>query len=195
MGDALPLGVIVGSMGASMTERLVRAGRRVVGFDPKQRARTCVMDAGAESAAPLDALVAKLAVTRRWSSACGRSSRRWRPGQLNHGCALPCRPARWPPRSVDDLGPGERGCGALLRHLDQCGRSQPAGAARPAPRRLRSRRRPCPDTSSPCAAAHGWSDHRRRDVHPPRKLCLRARQRLRSRRLHRRAESQYALQR
>jgi len=79
MGDALPLGVIgVGSMGASMTERLVRTGHRVVGFDLKQRARTRVMEEGAESAAPLDALVVKLAVTRRWSSACGRSSRRWR---------------------------------------------------------------------------------------------------------------------
>jgi 6-phosphogluconate dehydrogenase len=57
----MTLGMIgLGSMGANMTERLVRAGHGVVGFDPKQRAHTRVEDIGAESAASLDALVAKL---------------------------------------------------------------------------------------------------------------------------------------
>lgn len=50
----------LGRMGANMTQRLVRGGHRVVGFDPKQEARSRVEEHGAESAAALDAMVAKL---------------------------------------------------------------------------------------------------------------------------------------
>ncbi len=57
----MQLGMIgLGRMGANMTERLVRGGHRVVGFDPKQDARTRVEKTGAASAASLDALVAQL---------------------------------------------------------------------------------------------------------------------------------------
>ncbi len=51
-------------MGANMTERLVKGGHRVVGFDPKPEARTRVEDNGAESAASLDMLVASLKAPR-----------------------------------------------------------------------------------------------------------------------------------
>jgi len=57
----MELGMIgLGRMGANMTERLVRAGHRVVGFDPKEEARQRMADKGAEPAATLDALAAKL---------------------------------------------------------------------------------------------------------------------------------------
>jgi 6-phosphogluconate dehydrogenase len=57
----MELGMIgFGRMGANMTERLVRGGHRVVGFDPKPEARARVKDKGAESAASLDMLVASL---------------------------------------------------------------------------------------------------------------------------------------
>jgi 6-phosphogluconate dehydrogenase len=57
----MELGMIgLGRMGANMTERLVRGGHRVVGFDPKPEARAQVKDKGAESAASLDMLVASL---------------------------------------------------------------------------------------------------------------------------------------
>jgi len=57
----MELGMIgLGRMGANMTERLVRGGHRVVGFDPKPEARAQVKDKGAESAASLDILVASL---------------------------------------------------------------------------------------------------------------------------------------
>ena len=61
----MQLGMVgLGRMGASMTERLVRGGHRVVGFDPKTDARQHVERVGAEHAAALDALVAKLAPPR-----------------------------------------------------------------------------------------------------------------------------------
>jgi 6-phosphogluconate dehydrogenase len=54
----------LGRMGASMAERLVRGGHRVVGFDPNQEARSRVADKGVESAASLAALVSKLKTPR-----------------------------------------------------------------------------------------------------------------------------------
>jgi 6-phosphogluconate dehydrogenase len=54
----------LGRMGANMTERLVRGGHRVVGFDPKPEARSSVENKGAESAASLAALVANLKAPR-----------------------------------------------------------------------------------------------------------------------------------
>jgi 6-phosphogluconate dehydrogenase len=61
----MELGMIgLGRMGANMTQRLLRGGHRVVGFDPKAQARKGIEDAGAESAMSLDALVAKLATPR-----------------------------------------------------------------------------------------------------------------------------------
>ena len=57
----MELGMIgLGRMGANMTERLVKGGHRVVGFDPKPEARARVEDKGAASAASLDTLVASL---------------------------------------------------------------------------------------------------------------------------------------
>ena len=61
----MELGMIgLGRMGANMTERLVRGGHRVVGFDPKEEARKRVADQGADSAASLEALTAKLKPSR-----------------------------------------------------------------------------------------------------------------------------------
>jgi 6-phosphogluconate dehydrogenase len=61
----MELGMIgLGRMGANMTERLVKGGHRVVGFDPKPEARARVEDKGAESAASLDVLVASLKAPR-----------------------------------------------------------------------------------------------------------------------------------
>ncbi|MEP6609757.1 MAG: phosphogluconate dehydrogenase (NAD(+)-dependent, decarboxylating) [Burkholderiaceae bacterium] len=54
----------LGRMGANMSERLVRGGHRVVGFDPKAEARARVEQCGAGSAESLDALVATLAPPR-----------------------------------------------------------------------------------------------------------------------------------
>lgn len=54
----------LGRMGANMTERLVRGGHRVVGFDPKQEARNSVEAKGAESAASLMVLISKLKTPR-----------------------------------------------------------------------------------------------------------------------------------
>src|SRR6266478_727839 len=57
----MDLGMIgLGRMGANMTERLVKGGHRVVGFDPQAEARARVEDKGAESAGSLDMLVASL---------------------------------------------------------------------------------------------------------------------------------------
>jgi 6-phosphogluconate dehydrogenase len=57
----MELGMIgLGRMGANMTERLVKDGHRVVGFDPKPEARAQVETKGAESAASLEKLVASL---------------------------------------------------------------------------------------------------------------------------------------
>ena len=61
----MDLGMIgLGRMGANMALRLVRGGHRVVGFDFKPEARQRVEQHGAESAASLDVLAAKLAVPR-----------------------------------------------------------------------------------------------------------------------------------
>src|SRR4029077_11813092 len=61
----MELGMIgLGRMGANMTERLVKGGPRVVGFDPKPEARAQVEAKGAESAASLDVLVASLQAPR-----------------------------------------------------------------------------------------------------------------------------------
>jgi 6-phosphogluconate dehydrogenase len=61
----MELGMIgLGRMGANMTERLVEGGHRVVGFDPNPDARARVEDKGAESAASLELLVAKLKAPR-----------------------------------------------------------------------------------------------------------------------------------
>ena len=61
----MELGMIgLGRMGANMTERLVKGGHRVVGFDPKPEARAGVEDKGAESAASLEILVASLRTPR-----------------------------------------------------------------------------------------------------------------------------------
>jgi 6-phosphogluconate dehydrogenase len=61
----MELGMIgLGRMGANMTERLVRGGHRVVGFDPKDEARKRVADKGADCAASLEALTAMLKPAR-----------------------------------------------------------------------------------------------------------------------------------
>jgi 6-phosphogluconate dehydrogenase len=54
----------LGRMGANMAQRLVRGGHRVVGFDPQEAARTALEQKGAESAATLQAMVAKLKAPR-----------------------------------------------------------------------------------------------------------------------------------
>jgi 6-phosphogluconate dehydrogenase len=54
----------LGRMGANMAQRLLRGGHRVVGFDPAEAARKLIEDKGAESAASLEALVAKLKAPR-----------------------------------------------------------------------------------------------------------------------------------
>ena len=61
----MELGMIgLGRMGANMTERLIKGGHRVVGFDPKPEARAQVEGKGADSAASLDMLVAGLKAPR-----------------------------------------------------------------------------------------------------------------------------------
>jgi 6-phosphogluconate dehydrogenase len=61
----MELGMIgLGRMGANMTERLVRGGHRVVGFDLKPEARARVEAKGAESVASLELLVASLKAPR-----------------------------------------------------------------------------------------------------------------------------------
>ena len=61
----MKLGMIgLGRMGANMTQRLVRGGHRVVGFDFKPEARERVGQYGAESVTSLDALAAKIAAPR-----------------------------------------------------------------------------------------------------------------------------------
>jgi len=57
----MELGMIgLGRMGANMSQRLVRGGHRVVGFDPNAQARSDVERKGAESSASLASLVAAL---------------------------------------------------------------------------------------------------------------------------------------
>lgn len=61
----MELGMIgLGRMGANMTERLVRGGHRVVGFDVKAESRARVEAIGAESAPSLGELVSKLETPR-----------------------------------------------------------------------------------------------------------------------------------
>jgi 6-phosphogluconate dehydrogenase len=63
--ETMELGMVgLGRMGANMTARLVRGGQRVIGFDPKPEARQRIEEEGAESAASLEALVARLAAPR-----------------------------------------------------------------------------------------------------------------------------------
>jgi 6-phosphogluconate dehydrogenase len=54
----------LGRMGANMTQRLLRGGHRVVGFDFTPEARRGVEQHGADTVAALEALVAKLAPPR-----------------------------------------------------------------------------------------------------------------------------------
>jgi len=54
----------LGKMGANMVQRLLRGGHRVVGYDPAEAARQLVADKGAEPAASLAEVVAKLKAPR-----------------------------------------------------------------------------------------------------------------------------------
>jgi 6-phosphogluconate dehydrogenase len=54
----------LGRMGANMAQRLLRGGHEVVGFDPAEAARKLLEEKGAQTAASLDALVAKLKAPR-----------------------------------------------------------------------------------------------------------------------------------
>jgi 6-phosphogluconate dehydrogenase len=61
----MDIGMIgLGRMGANMAERLVRGGHRVAGFDPNPSSRKSAEEKGIQSAASLDALVAKLPAPR-----------------------------------------------------------------------------------------------------------------------------------
>ena len=61
----MELGMIgLGRMGANMTERLIRGGHRVVGFDPNAEARQRVTGKGADCVASLEALTVKLKPSR-----------------------------------------------------------------------------------------------------------------------------------
>ena len=55
----------LGRMGNNKAQRLQRGGHRVVGYDPAEAARTTLEKSGAQSAASLEALVAKLDAPRR----------------------------------------------------------------------------------------------------------------------------------
>jgi 6-phosphogluconate dehydrogenase len=54
----------LGRMGANMAQRLLLGGHRVVGFDPAEAARKGIEEKGGQSAATLEALVAKLQAPR-----------------------------------------------------------------------------------------------------------------------------------
>ncbi|HEY2144729.1 MAG TPA: decarboxylating 6-phosphogluconate dehydrogenase [Steroidobacteraceae bacterium] len=54
----------LGRMGANMAQRLMRGGHLVVGYDPAAAARELLENNGAETAATLDAMVAKLKAPR-----------------------------------------------------------------------------------------------------------------------------------
>src|SRR6202158_4229838 len=54
----------LGGMGANMAQRLMRGGHKVVGFDPAETARKHLEEKGAQSAASLEAMVAKLKAPR-----------------------------------------------------------------------------------------------------------------------------------
>ena len=61
----MELGMVgLGRMGANMTQRLVRGGHRVIGFDQNEEARGRVESYGARSAAALEALIAMLVPPR-----------------------------------------------------------------------------------------------------------------------------------
>ena len=61
----MKLGMIgLGRMGANMAQRLMRGGHQLVGFDPKPEARKDLETRGADSAASLATLVAKLPAPR-----------------------------------------------------------------------------------------------------------------------------------
>src|SRR5690606_26629109 len=64
-GQSMELGMIgLGRMGANMTERLLRGGHRVVGYDHDPAATARVVASGAVGAASLEELVAALARPR-----------------------------------------------------------------------------------------------------------------------------------
>ena len=54
----------LGRMGANMAQRLMRGGHKVVGFDPAEAARALLEKNGAQTAASLEQLVAKLKAPR-----------------------------------------------------------------------------------------------------------------------------------
>jgi len=54
----------LGRMGANMAQRLMRGGHQVVGYDPSEAARAALEKQGAQSAASLQQLTAKLAAPR-----------------------------------------------------------------------------------------------------------------------------------
>lgn len=54
----------LGRMGGNMAQRLLRGGHQVVGFDPAEAARKLIEEKGAQSAASLEGLVAKLKAPR-----------------------------------------------------------------------------------------------------------------------------------
>jgi len=54
----------LGRMGANMAQRLMRGGHRVVGYDPADTARALLEKSGAETAASLEQMVAKLKAPR-----------------------------------------------------------------------------------------------------------------------------------
>jgi 6-phosphogluconate dehydrogenase len=54
----------LGRMGANMAQRLMRGGHRVVGYDPADSARALLEKSGAETAASLEQMVAKLKAPR-----------------------------------------------------------------------------------------------------------------------------------
>ena len=61
----MELGMIgLGKMGANMTERLIKGGHRVVGFDLDPESAQRVIDVGAEGARSLEELVRKLSSPR-----------------------------------------------------------------------------------------------------------------------------------
>jgi 6-phosphogluconate dehydrogenase len=54
----------LGRMGANMAQRLMRGGHKVVGYDPAAAARTLLEKSGAQTAASLEQMVAKLEAPR-----------------------------------------------------------------------------------------------------------------------------------
>jgi 6-phosphogluconate dehydrogenase len=54
----------LGKMGANMAQRLMRGGHKVVGYDPAEAARTLLEKSGAQTAASLEQMVAKLKAPR-----------------------------------------------------------------------------------------------------------------------------------